>query len=534
MRGLPFFRLDLRWLILALALLSALATLLDTFYASYHVQRGVLIENTLEANRVYAAKLASSIEGFLKSLHQQLAYSANIITSNASDSALIQAEVTRLRLQTDSFNSVLMADAQGTVRASYPTESDLMGQRLDNEGFRAAVAARRPLVSKSYAAAGHELMIGISQPVWDEQARFLGFLQGTIYLQHKNVLNRLLTDQYYRDGSYLYVVDPQGDLIHHIDPARIGEKVLGNPAVEAALQGSVGSMRLVNSQGIDMLSGYAPVPTAGWGVVAQRPTREALAELDNLMWAIIQRALPWAILGCIGLYVLARLISQPLWQLAKGVRHMGTEEGLADIQQVRSWYFEARQLKQALLSGLGTLHRRIGNLNRDILTDPLSGLYNRRGLSVTLDAWKSNGQVFAIIALDIDHFKRVNDTYGHDKGDQVIKFLAQMMRDSSRAADVLCRHGGEEFLMLLPGACLDDARQVADRLRMRMQLAVIPGIDMPVTISLGVSQWRPSLECTVEQALKMADQALYKAKQQGRNQVVIARRRLVDHVELCE
>lgn len=535
---MPFFslfRLDLRWLILALAMLSAVAALINTFYASYYVQRDVLIENTLEANRVYASKLASSIESFFRSVRQQLAYSADLLASHMDEPMVLQAEVKRLALQTDSFNSVLVADNTGVIQALYPEGLSLVGHRLETLGAQMALNDRRPLITKPYVAASNNLIVGISQPIFGADTRYLGYLHGTIYLQHKNVLNRLLSDQYYRDGSYLYVVDQDGRLIHHMNPTWVGELIKGNLAIDAVIHGKSGSMQLINSRGVDMLAGYAPIPSAGWGVIAQRPTKATLAELDGLMWAILRHVLPWAILGTICIYLLARLISQPLWQLAKGVRQMGADDAVEQIQNVRSWYFEATQLKRALLSGLNSLHRRIGSLNRDILTDPLSGLYNRRGLTVTLDAWQGNGQVFAIVALDIDHFKRVNDTYGHDMGDQVIKYLAQMMRESSRAADVLCRHGGEEFLMLLPGACLDDARQVAERLRLRMQLATIPGIDSVVTISLGVAQWRPMTGCSIEQALKMADQALYAAKQQGRNQVVVARRRSSAQTEVqCE
>ena len=117
---MPFFslfRLDLRWLILALAMLSAVAALINTFYASYYVQRDVLIENTLEANRVYASKLASSIESFFRSVRQQLVYSADLLASHMGEPMLLQAEVKRLALQTDSFNSVLVADNAGVIQA---------------------------------------------------------------------------------------------------------------------------------------------------------------------------------------------------------------------------------------------------------------------------------------------------------------------------------------------------------------------------------------------------------------------------------
>ncbi len=109
-------------------------------------------------------------------------------------------------------------------------------------------------------------MIQISHPVFDDDGNYLGYLGAGIYLNEPNILHSLLGEHYYRDGSYLYVVDTQGRLIYHQDPTRIGEVIKGNPAIDAVITGVTGSQRLTNSKGIDMLTGYAPVPRIGWGV----------------------------------------------------------------------------------------------------------------------------------------------------------------------------------------------------------------------------------------------------------------------------
>ncbi|HDL8013485.1 TPA: GGDEF domain-containing protein, partial [Yersinia enterocolitica] len=121
--------------------------------------------------------------------------------------------------------------------------------------------------------------------------------------------------------------------------------------------------------------------------------------------------------------------------------------------------------------------------------------------------------------LDIDHFKEINDSYGHDVGDEVIKQLAIQIRESSRDSDILCRSGGEEFLMLLPSTVPDVSTQVAKRLRHNVEMMVMANI-RPITISLGVAFWNG--EGTPEDALKRADEALYRAKQQWRNRVEVA------------
>lgn len=525
----PLFRLDLRRLIMLLALLSGVAALLNTFYASYQVQRETLIQTTLEANRVYASKLAASIDEFFDTAQQQLGYSATLLSNRFNDEKLLRAELMRLKLQTESFNSVFVVNAQGTLLDIYPESlSQLKGVQLTSEAVQTLLNAKAPLISQPYLGASGNLLIAISYPIWSKDKRYLGYISGGLYLEQPNMLSRLLGEHYYRDGSYLYVVGAGNRIIHHIDPKRIGEVVPNNPVIQAVLRGESGGVSLVNSKGIEMLAGYAPVPRANWGVIAQRPLETAMAELDSLMWAILYYSLPWAVIGLLCIYLSARFISQPLWQLAHSVRSLDAENAQDHIQQVQAWYFEASQLKRAMLAGLGALRQRIGVLSRDALTDPLTGLYNRRGLLMTLDTWQSKQQSFAVIAVDIDHFKQVNDTYGHDVGDQVLKYLAGIMLESSRAADLVCRSGGEEFLLLLPGAHVENARQVAERLRLRMQLADIPHIDRSVTVSLGIAVWYPHARGSVEYALKMADRALYTAKQQGRNRVITA---VMDYAE---
>ena len=124
------FRIDLRRLILILAVMSAFVTLANSFYASYRVQRQLLIDNTLEENRVYATKLAASTEQFLKSMQKQLAYSSVIAARNFDDPAVLQSETARLKYQTDSFNSVVLTNAQGKILATSPDSLQLVGHIL--------------------------------------------------------------------------------------------------------------------------------------------------------------------------------------------------------------------------------------------------------------------------------------------------------------------------------------------------------------------------------------------------------------------
>ncbi len=513
------FRVDLRRLIVVLAVFSGLITLSISFYSSYQVQRESLIQSTLEANRAYAVKLAVGTEGFFATLQQQLGYSARILAERF-DADTLGSETERLRLQTDSFNSVVVTDANGIIRAVSPTGLSLVGHALDSPGAREALRERRPLISNPYVSAIGTLVISVSQPIVDKQGTYLGYVGGIISLKEPNILSSMLGEHFYKDGSYLYAVDQRRRLLYHPDPQRVGTLVGENAVIDRVISGESGSQRVTNSQGKDMLAGFAAVPIARWGIVAQRPTAATLRPLDGLMLKVLRQTTPLALLTFLGVWLLSGLISRPLWQLAKSAGEMDAPTSAERIQRIRSWYFEAAQLKRALQLGINLLHQRIGKLHLDAQTDPLTGLYNRRGLSLALEALGAADHSFAVVALDIDHFKRINDNHGHDVGDQVIRHLAQLMAACSRDADILCRSGGEEFLMLLPNTNIESALRVAERLRLCVEQDEVPPVGH-ITISLGIAVW-PSHHADVQRVLKLADGALYRAKQHGRNRSEIA------------
>jgi diguanylate cyclase (GGDEF)-like protein/PAS domain S-box-containing protein len=178
-------------------------------------------------------------------------------------------------------------------------------------------------------------------------------------------------------------------------------------------------------------------------------------------------------------------------------------------------------------------HKRTQLLLDEALTDPLTHLYNRRGLEKRLAvaprrpaALESRSAVapatISGIMADIDHFKRVNDAYGHDGGDLVLKAVAVALQAAARDGDTVARIGGEEFVLVLPGVSADEAGRVAERLRATIERLVIEagGSQVRVTASFGVAE-----QCAQEAwsvTLERADAALYRAKDEGRNRVVQA------------
>jgi two-component system cell cycle response regulator len=163
------------------------------------------------------------------------------------------------------------------------------------------------------------------------------------------------------------------------------------------------------------------------------------------------------------------------------------------------------------------------------VTDPLTGLHNRRyldnHLTVMFNRSMARGRPLSVLITDIDRFKHVNDTYGHDAGDEVLKEFASRVRSTVRGADLACRYGGEEFVVVMPDTSPEIAAGVAERLRAAVENTPFTlrsaGQELSVTASFGISS-RISSVVTPGQLMKQADLALYEAKNTGRNRVVAA------------
>jgi diguanylate cyclase (GGDEF)-like protein len=157
------------------------------------------------------------------------------------------------------------------------------------------------------------------------------------------------------------------------------------------------------------------------------------------------------------------------------------------------------------------------------ITDPLTGAYNRRHLDTQLAALPAplpgQGAVNMLMALDIDHFKQVNDTHGHAVGDEVLRGLVATLHLRLRPSDRLFRIGGEEFVLLLPRITPADAMRLAEDLRQRVAQAPLSP-DGAITVSIGVAAQRPGLDTVAW--MRVTDEALYEAKRSGRNRVVMA------------
>ena len=174
-------------------------------------------------------------------------------------------------------------------------------------------------------------------------------------------------------------------------------------------------------------------------------------------------------------------------------------------------------------------------LRRQVNTDPLTGLFNvryfREALDAELERTRRTGLPTSLMMVDLDHFKRVNDTHGHENGNRVLLHVAELLRNQTRKLDICCRYGGEEFIIILPSTELMLANQVAERCRSLLEELPVELDEgqLQITASIGVAVCSDAGQLVASQLIEHADQCLYQAKHQGRNQVVSHREERPDH-----
>ena len=215
--------IDLRGLILFFVLVSVLATLCNSLYVAYQVQRQSLINTTLEANAAYAAKVASSIGEFLHSAHSRLNYSANTLGRHWNDPQVLREEAIRLQAQDSDFNSIAIVDADARVLQAYPDTLQIVRTNVSSEGIQQVLKERRPSVSAAYVSTAGNLVVFISQPVFNPSGEFLGVVGGSVYLLKQSAFHTVISRHFHHEGTFAFVADGNRRLLYHPDPKRIGE-----------------------------------------------------------------------------------------------------------------------------------------------------------------------------------------------------------------------------------------------------------------------------------------------------------------------
>jgi diguanylate cyclase (GGDEF)-like protein len=479
--------------------------------------KNTLRENYLENNLHCATKIATSTNDLFKTMDQNIRTLAKIIGRKE----FTQKDLDEWRTANNSyFNSIFTTDSEGVVQLmspqKIPNSAMKPGTKIVTDLMKQALENKKPFISEPYMAQSGNLMLLISSPIFDEKGNYRGVVDGTIYLESENSLKTLINKHLFLDGTSVFVVDKTGKIIYHPDSNRINESVAENPLIANLMEGNNGSAQIINSKGVEYFSGYAYVESTGWGIITQTPVTVMDQPLRKLTNDMIFKALPFLLIIMLIASVLTSNLLKPLNILARyseeAIKRKKSPESVSRLP-IKSRIYEVSQFYQQI-------QRHFELLNHQLQRDGLTGLENRRTFDIHMVQLLSQKQPFSFIMIDIDHFKKVNDTYGHLVGDDVLRFLSALMQDCLRGDDLCYRYGGEEFAIILKDKKTSDAYALAERLRLKVAETTSP-TGKPITISLGISAYQVGDE-QPEEIIHRADRALYRSKTEGRNRTTVS------------
>ncbi|MBC3273350.1 MULTISPECIES: diguanylate cyclase [Pseudomonas] len=334
------------------------------------------------------------------------------------------------------------------------------------------------------------------------------------------------------------IIDHDGKVLY--PEALMGQQLAVNDA--AAPGWSAGHGYLTSMVTVPTPSGTA----LSWSIAIRQPLETALQPARLLLYELLLLGVSAAVVFALVAYYLALHLSRPIEQLARAAKQVQNNQTGARFQlqhpvreiaqlgqsidaMTQSLLGKERELQEANASLEATVAQRTAALtqaNAELLSlathDGLTGVYNRRRFDEKISEYvllsRRTGRPFALLLIDADHFKRINDTYGHAIGDEVLQQLAQLIQSSVRTTDFVARYGGEEFAVLLPEIAQPDTPEVvAEKIRAAVAQAQFPGVGQ-VTVSIGLGLADPA-DNTHTALIKRVDQQLYQAKAAGRNQV---------------
>ncbi|WP_411346263.1 diguanylate cyclase [Paenibacillus sp. WLX1005] len=487
----------------------------------YVSQKQSVEQQTLQLNEIHAKELSRITQSLIYSMQSSLAETSRyIMLEPTNEPSAIQKQLDYFRKSNSYFNAVLTMNEKGEVQYSSPEQVYNPETLPVNDQMEKALLKRRAYISTPYSDLNGRLVIMMGHPLYTADGRYMGMLAGVLYLEESNRLNELLDEGSKKeDGSYFYVVDNKSNIIYHPIESRIGKRLVGNYIMEQLQDGRSGYQRTLNVNQQEVLAGYATVPGIRWGIVFQTPAENTEIFSAQLVENMLFYLVPIIVLLLMIIYHLAVQLSHPLNSLADYARSIGAEDGDGIPPLHAGWNYEAHELHQAIMVLEQQTREKERRLQKEAHYDALTGVLNRRALVSIMQNWVGNRYHFTVMMLDIDHFKSINDTYGHSMGDDMLKCMADVIAEQIQSQDLCFRYGGEEFVILLYEMDEDQGREVGEQIREAAEQCPTP-FDRAITVSLGMTVYAGGDE-NLEELLEQADQALYNAKNTGRNKMVV-------------
>jgi diguanylate cyclase (GGDEF)-like protein len=454
----------------------------------------------------------------------------------------------RLILQGPFNGGIFVTQVDGTAIAGLPRSAEWVGvSYLDRDYIVSAIKGKatvgRPVIDRVLQAP----IFVMAAPIRDPQGAVIGALAGVTNLNQPNFLDRLTHGRYGQSGGYVLISPQHRLVVTASDKSRIMQTLPTpgvNPGIDRFLDGYEGSAMVVNPLGVEVLASGKSVPATGWIAVAALPTAEAFAPIHAMqerMW--ITMVLLTLLAGGLTWWMLRHQLSPMLDAVRTLAAWSDTHQPPQPLPMTRQ--DEIGELIGGFNRLLSTLAQRENALIESerllkqlALYDPLTQLPNRRllndRLNQTMITSKRSGCHVALMFLDLDHFKPLNDTHGHAVGDLLLIEVANRLKSCIRGMDTIARFGGDEFVVMLSelnvnkAQSMSQAEVVAEKIRFALSepywLTVKRDgqtdntVEHHCTASIGIVVFM-NHQGSLDDVLKWADQTMYQAKEAGRNRI---------------
>ncbi|MDR6884564.1 diguanylate cyclase [Bacillus sp. 3255] len=378
-------------------------------------------------------------------------------------------------------------------------------------------------------------MIMFAAPVLGDADDFQGAVLGVVTL---DTLNTLMKQLSFGETGEVYVLDADGQIVtrsmRNLDMRNANAALATSEIVEMARKEVPSNEAYAGFHGEQVYGQYLWSKEKNWIVVGEVTKKEVLGKLYQMSITIILISLVALICSILAVFMVASRIEKPVRSLLRATKiiQKGSYDYQIDAGEIRNAPIELRQLVNTFNMMAEKLKRTISLLEHYARMDPLTEIHNRRYMMSVgndrLHACLSAGQTSSVIMMDIDHFKKINDTYGHQVGDSVLSHVASILKEQADANTIVARYGGEEFIILCLRQSAQQCASLAETIleHIRQTAYRDEKVAVPLTASIGIAEFSPKLEygtMILEDMVSRADHALYRAKSAGRNRVELDR-----------
>ncbi|NOV04671.1 sensor domain-containing diguanylate cyclase [Paenibacillus planticolens] len=429
------------------------------------------------------------------------------------------------------FDSLNFVEKDGTIHAGnnsfmYVGDRPFFKYALEKKSFISGVD-----ISKETG----KPIITFSAPVLGDQNDFKGVVMGVVTL---DMLDQLMQQLRFGETGEVYVLDAKGQIITASGESGISGSALhttmSSEIIQRAKIGSTSSEVYTGFHGEKVFGQYQWSTEKNWIVVGEITQKEVFQKLNQLIITIIFISLLAFLVSILAAVTIASRIERPIRYLLRATQHIrkGNYHYQIDPGEIRSAPVELKLLVNTFNLMSEKLKQTISLLEVSALVDQLTDIPNRRYMMSEgyeqLKACIAAGHTCSVLMMDIDHFKKVNDTHGHLVGDRVLQHAASLLKRLADNQTIVARYGGEEFILLCLWKNAQDSALMAEEIRSRIEMEPYRDdkVTVQVTVSIGVAAFSPKLEygtIVLEDMISRADHALYRAKTAGRNRVELDR-----------